>query len=87
MNINEQSNLFKLLSDPNRLKIIYLLKQNREMCACAFEKHLDCNQSTISHHMKLLVESKLVEFKEVGKWVHYSLNEKKLNDLLECFKN
>ncbi|WP_425801875.1 ArsR/SmtB family transcription factor [Desulfitobacterium sp. Sab5] len=67
--------VFKALSDPNRLLILEKL-QRGEKCACVILEDLKIGQSTLSHHMKLLCESELVNSRRDGKWMHYSLNEK-----------
>lgn len=77
MNSNEyyesEAKVFKALCDPNRLMIIDRLRGG-EMCACKILEELAISQSTLSHHMKILCESGLVESTRVGKWTHYSLN-------------
>ncbi len=65
---------FKALSDPNRLMIIETL-QNGDKCACKILEELNIVQSTLSHHMKILCDSGLVESNKVGKWMHYVLNK------------
>lgn len=66
--------IFKALCDPNRLMIIEML-QGGEKCACKILEDLNIVQSTLSHHMKILCESGLVESTRVGKWMHYSLSK------------
>ena len=64
---------FKAFCDPNRLKILDILKSG-EHCACKLLEILDVSQSTLSHHMKILTESKIVNVRKDGKWSHYSLS-------------
>ena len=45
-----------------------------------------CNQSTLSHHMKTLVDCGLVIARKDWKWVHYSLNKEKINILIKFLK-
>jgi len=63
----------KALGDENRLKIVSELKKG-ETCACELLETLDVSQPTLSHHMKILVASGLVNPRKAGKWVHYSIN-------------
>lgn len=65
--------IFKALADQNRLQILELL-QTGEKCACILLDELDIAQSTLSHHMKLLVDARLVDFRKDGKWIHYKLH-------------
>lgn len=68
-----EARVFKAFCDPNRLMIIEIL-QSGEKCACKLLEDLDIVQSTLSHHMKILCESGLVDSTRNGKWMHYSLN-------------
>jgi ArsR family transcriptional regulator len=67
--------VFKALCDPNRLLIIDKL-QSGELCACQILDDLNISQSTLSHHMKNLCESGVVNCRREGKWMFYSLNKK-----------
>ena len=80
------SELFKVLSDKTRLIIIEFLIHKDEVCACKLLELVDCNQSTLSHHMKVLVNSKLVIARKDWKWMHYSINYELLNDLFLFLK-
>jgi ArsR family transcriptional regulator len=71
----------KALQDENRLQIIEML-QGGEQCACKLLEHLQIEQSTLSHHMKILCQSGLILGKKVGKWMHYSINPEEANKLL-----
>ena len=71
----------KALSDENRIKILLLLKPGN-VCACELLEKLQVTQPTLSHHMKILVESGLVAPKKDGKWVRYSLNNSAFRGLI-----
>lgn len=66
--------VFKALCDANRLMIIEML-QRGERCACEILEGLQIGQSTLSHHMKILMESGIVSGRPEGKWMHYSLSK------------
>jgi ArsR family transcriptional regulator len=66
--------IFKAFCDEHRLSILNLL-QSGEKCACILLERLDISQSTLSHHMKILVDSGIVNARKDGKWTHYSINE------------
>ena len=66
--------IFKSLCDENRVEIIKLL-QTGEKCACHISDFLNLSQSKLSYHMKILVESGLVECWYEGKWTHYKINK------------
>lgn len=65
--------VFKALCDENRVAILEMLKSG-EKCACAILEELSIAQSTLSHHMRILCESGLVESRQEGKWTRYSLS-------------
>lgn len=79
LNYEENSKFIKALSDPKRLQIIDLLSCD-EMCACDILEHFDFTQPTLSHHMKVLMDSNLVSLRKDGLWNYYSLN------LMQCNK-
>ena len=71
----EYAQLFKVLSDPNRLMIVDMLSCG-ELCACVILEKFNITQPTLSHHMKSLCDSGLVVGRKEGKWMYYSLSEK-----------
>ena len=88
MNYEEEIAIFKALSDTNRLKIMKTLSCScGEMCACHILEHFDITQPTLSHHMKILIDSGLVVLRKEGSWNHYSMNKEKLTQISEFIKN
>ena len=69
----EHAKVFKAFCDETRLNVLELL-QSGEKCACVLLEKVDVGQSTLSHHMKILVESGVVSARREGKWTHYSLD-------------
>ncbi len=82
-NYIENIRIFKALSDENRWKILEILKSG-EKCACVLLNELDIQQSTLSHHMKILCDSNIVVGRKSGKWMHYSINEEGLEIVKNC---
>lgn len=70
----EKAVLFKAYCDEVRLQIIDLLRGG-EQCACDLLERLPVGQSTLSHHMKILVNSEVVNSRRAGKWIYYRLNQ------------
>ena len=66
--------VFKALSDETRLKIVDMLSCG-EMCACDILESFSISQSTLSYHMKILVDSGLVQAVRDGAWMRYTLNK------------
>ncbi len=76
--------LAKVLSDENRVKIIALMQREKELCVCEICDTLTLSQPLVSRHLKLMREAELVQTRQSGKWMIYSLAENKtLNCLLE----
>lgn len=87
MSYKEDVRIIKALADENRLAILEML-QDGEKCACVILEQLNITQPTLSHHMKLLCDSELVEGRKDGKWMHYSLSymgSKKLQDMVKRY--
>lgn len=87
MGYREDVKMIKALADENRLAILELL-QSGEKCACVLLEELNITQSTLSHHMKLLCDSGLVEYQKIGKWMHYSISpsgSNAINDILNKY--
>lgn len=72
--MDKQLEIFKALSDPTRLKIVWLLTNiDEKICVSEIVEVLDEYQYNVSRHLKLLKNVKLVEEVKEGKWVYYYL--------------
>ncbi|ONI40209.1 transcriptional regulator [Candidatus Epulonipiscium fishelsonii] len=78
--------IFKAFCDENRIKIIEILQEG-EKCGCVLLEDLDISQSTLSHHMKILVESNIVKASKQGKWSYYSICKEGIQDAKEVLEN
>ena len=67
--------VFKALSDPNRLRLLSIVKGagDGEACVCDLTEPLDLGQPTVSHHLKILVDAGLLHREKRGTWAYYSL--------------
>jgi len=75
LNIYEENvKVFKAFCDENRLMILNLLRSG-EKCACVILEELDIAQSTLSHHMKILCDSGIVDSRKDGKWTYYFISD------------
>ena len=66
-------NIFRALSDPNRLRIVKMLEQ-RELCVCEVREILNLSTSTVSKHLTILRDAGLIVDRKDGKWVNFRLN-------------
>jgi ArsR family transcriptional regulator len=74
MTTKNTADVFKALADDNRVDIVRYVSRHPRTTATELLERLDIAQSTLSHHMKVLVEAKVVTSERVGKWIHYSVN-------------
>ena len=79
---NRLSEVFKALSDPNRLRLISLLLEN-EVCVHTLEATLGMTQSAISHQLRHLRQLNLVRFRKEGRHVYYALDDEHVRDLFK----
>ena len=70
----DNARVFKAFCDENRLMILEMLRSG-EKCACVLLEKLEISQPTLSHHMKILVDSGVAAARKEGKWTHYSISE------------
>lgn len=72
---------FKAMSDPTRVKIIYALSQENELCVHDIAALIGTSMSAISHQLSTLRGMKLVKYNKVGKIAYYSLDDIHINNL------
>ena len=82
MEFFELSNLYKMFSDPTRLRILWALNCH-EMCVCDLAVLLNMTKSAISHQLKSLRLARLVKYEKQGKVVYYSLADSHVKDIFE----
>jgi len=79
--LNETSKLFKALAQPDRLRILQLLVKG-ELCQCKLIEHLGKSQSTVSIHLRHLVEQGVLNVREDGQRRMYSIADPAVRELL-----
>lgn len=82
LDIETVSQLFKALADPNRLKVIYALVMEEELCVCDVANILGSSVATASHHLRLLRHMGLAKHRKQGKMVFYSLKDELVSQLI-----
>ena len=73
--------IMKALGDETRLKIFNLLRE-KTLCGYLILDKLDIKQPTLSHHMRILCESGIVNAEKDWKWTYYSINKSKLKQFI-----
>jgi len=68
------SEVFKVLGDQTRIKIISALSRC-DMCVCDIAEAIGMTQSAVSHQLRLMRNMKLVRYRKEGKSVFYTLDD------------
>ena len=80
--VNGVELLFKALGDSTRLKIIYALTIEKELCVCDVANIIGSSTATASHHLRLLRNMGLAKFRKEGKLAFYSLADEHVQQLV-----
>lgn len=62
----------KALADENRIRVLLALREG-ELCVCQIVELLDLAPSTVSKHMAILKQARLVDSRKEGRWIYYRL--------------
>ena len=82
MDNKEIATMFKAFCDENRIQILEMLREG-EKCACHILEEMQITQPTLSHHMKILCDAGVVVGRKEGKWMHYSISETGLENVMK----
>ena len=74
------SEIFKVLGDTTRVKIISALLV-QELCVCEISELLGTTKSAVSHQLRILRNMRLVKYRKEGKMVFYSLDDNHITNL------
>ncbi len=81
------SNILALAGNEVRLKIIYLLEEERELCPCDLADILGMSIPAVSQHLRKLKDGNIVETRKEGQTIYYSLTQEILKILKPFFKH
>lgn len=73
--------LFKVFADSTRIKILYVISGG-EVCVMDICQALHMSQSSISHQLRVLKQSRLVKFRREGRTIYYSLADQHVHTML-----
>ena len=71
--LKQTTKIIKALADENRIRIVCMLKNKRDLCVCEITEIIGLAQSTISSHLKLLENAGFIESYKDGLWVNYNI--------------
>lgn len=70
---DDLAHVFAALADPVRLRLLSLIANAGEICACDLLEPVGRSQPTVSHHTKVLADVGLVVGEKRGRWVWWSV--------------
>lgn len=80
------ANAFSLVGNDVRIKILYLLQEEGQLCPCDISDILGMNTSAISQHLRKMKDSKIISAKKTGQTIFYSLSTEYAAILRPVFK-
>lgn len=83
----ELANILSLTGNEARLKILYLLEQEKELCPCDLSDILGMSIPAISQHLRKLKDSSVIEFRKEGQTIYYSLRANHIAILKPLFEH
>ena len=81
------SNILALAGNEARLKIVYLLEEEKELCPCDLADILGMSIPAVSQHLRKLKDGNVVATKKEGQTIYYSLTQENLKILKPFFKH
>lgn len=79
----ELADLFRLLGDPTRARILYALVEAGELCVCDIAATIEVTETTTSHALRLLRAAGVVQTRRDGRVIYYSLDDAHVRMLLD----
>lgn len=81
--IDDVSELFKVLGDPTRTKILFVLERG-ELCVSDICECVDMTKYAVSHQLRILKASKLVKSRREGREIIYLLDDDHVSQIFDC---
>ena len=79
----ELAEIFRVLTDPGRVRLIVALLEGGELCVCDLADATGLSQTACSHNLRLLRSRRLVRYRRQGRNVFYSLDDAHIRLLLD----
>ena len=80
------SRVLELAGNEVRLKILYLLHTEKELCPCDLSDILELSIPGVSQHLRKLKDGNVIKFRKEGQTIYYSLRDDHLEILRPFFK-
>lgn len=76
------SEFYKSLADFSRLKILYTILRNKELCVSEIISKVKMTQTAVSYQLKALKEVNLIKCNRRGKHIIYEINDEHINEII-----
>lgn len=84
--LSQLSKVLELAANEVRLKILYLLEEEEQLCPCDLSDILGMSIPAVSQHLRKLKDGNIIESRRDGQTIYYSLKEEHLKVLKPFFK-
>lgn len=86
--IDRAAAVFKALGDPIRIRLIAAIRDSdgSTACFCDLASHFDMPQSSLSHHLRVLVSAGLLDRERRGTWSWYTVRREPLTLLQDAVR-
>ncbi|MBW2286954.1 MAG: helix-turn-helix transcriptional regulator [Deltaproteobacteria bacterium] len=85
--IERLAQLFRLLGDPTRTRLLYALLEAGELCVCDLAAASETPETNVSHALRLLRTAGIVKARRDGRMMHYSLDDAHVRMLLDLSRD
>tara|TARA_R100000935_G_scaffold1440_5_gene4682 strand:+ start:1484 stop:1795 length:312 start_codon:yes stop_codon:yes gene_type:complete len=87
INFEKISKLLSISGNEVRLKILFLLNMENELCPCDLSDILDMSVPAVSQHIRKMKDAGIISSRRDGQTLYYSLNEDETDILNSIFKS
>lgn len=81
--VDRITELFRLIGEPTRVKLLYALVEAGEMCVCDLAAVVEAPETSVSHALRLLRMAGIVRTRRDGRMIYYSLTDAHVRLLLD----
>ena len=85
--LDRLAQLFRLLGDLTRARLLYALLEAGELCVCDLAAATDTPETNVSHALRLLRTAGIVKARRAGRMMHYSLDDAHVRMLLDVSRD
>ncbi len=84
---SKTSSLLSIAANETRLKIIYLLNEEKELCPCDLSDILEMSVPAVSQHLRKMKDANVIMNRREGQTIYYSLQQEQTKIIIPLFKN